>query len=166
MLTQFHPRNHFRIRNPFILASLALLLGTGGAHAAFSPDKGFGVGFILGAPTGISGSLPVGDANAFNALLGYDVTQDANLYLHGDYVWHRHDVFPPVDKGAFSLFYGPGVAATISRDPVLGVRAVVGVDYRLPDAPIRVLFEIAPGISILPRTEILGSGGLGLRYYF
>jgi hypothetical protein len=41
-------------RKPFALMLLAVLLGTGGAHAAFSPDKGFGVGFILGVPTGIS----------------------------------------------------------------------------------------------------------------
>ncbi len=166
MLTKLHPRNQLRIRKQLTLASLAFFLGMGGPHAAFSPDKGFGIGFILGAPTGISASLPVGEANAFNMLLGYDITQNANLYLHGDYVWHRHDVFPPVEKGAFSLYYGPGVSATISGDPVLGARAVVGVDYRLPDAPVRVLFEIAPGISVLPRTEMSGAGGLGLRYYF
>lgn len=165
MITRASSAIRILVANKVRLLVTTILLGSG-AHAAFSPEKGFGAGFLIGSPAGVSASLPVGERNAFNFLLGYDLTRNANLYLHGDYVWYRHDIFPPVEKGAVSLYYGPGVAAIASGDPAMGVRAVVGVDYRFPDAPLQLFFEIAPGINVLPRTDVNGSGGLGLRYYF
>jgi hypothetical protein len=135
------------------------------AAPAFNAESGFGIGFILGTPTGFSGSLPIGPSNAINAALGYKVTGSANLHVQGDYVWIHKNILP-VESGTISAYYGPGAFAVAAKDAFLGIRVVGGVDYRFAGPPIQVFLEIGPGINIIPDTEANVGGGLGLRYYF
>lgn len=129
------------------------------------PEEGFGIGFVIGAPTGLSASLPVGDRNAFNAALGYDLSGHPNLFLQADYVWIHKNIIP-VDVGSISAYYGPGAFVAASRHAAAGIRVVGGVDYRFATAPVQIFLEVAPGISLLPDTDAHGGGGLGVRYYF
>lgn len=129
-------------------------------------SEGFGVGFVLGSPSGVSGSLPVGENNAFNGVVGYDlVGGGANITLLADYVWHRRDLIQ-VPEGEASIYFGPGAYLRVSDDPTVGVRGVLGVSYRPPSNPLEFLLEVGPGVSILPDTEPLITAGLGMRYYF
>ncbi|HLU70444.1 MAG TPA: hypothetical protein VKZ88_06705 [Fibrobacteria bacterium] len=130
-----------------------------------APENGFGIGFMLGTPTGLSASLPIGDANAFNATLGYDLGGSPNLYAQVSYVWIAKDIIP-VDVGSISAYYGPGAFVLASRDAALGIQAIGGIDYRFATAPVQVFLEIGPGITLLPDTSPHASAGLGVRYYF
>jgi hypothetical protein len=147
-----------------LIGMAGCLLATGNG-AAFTAQDGFGIGFILGSPSGLSGSLPIGPSNAFNAVIGYDVTRDINLHLQADYVWIRSDLIP-VEIGKVSLYYGPGAFARISGEAALGIRVVGGIDYRFQDAPLQFFLEIGPGINVVPNTAANVGAGLGLRYYF
>lgn len=131
----------------------------------FSAENGFGVGFVLGTPSGLTASLPLGGDRAINAVLGYDLTGDANLFLQGDYVWIRPEIIP-VESGRISLYYGPGAYARLARNTAIGVRAAVGVDYRFAGPPLQIFLEFGPGINVIPDTEVSAGAGLGLRYYF
>jgi hypothetical protein len=145
---------------------LLAALAPGAARAqGFAPENGFGIGFVLGKPSGLTASLPIGDARAINAVLGYDLAGDANLFLQGDYVWIRPGIVP-VESGRVSLYYGPGAYARLARNPAIGVRAAVGVDYRFAEAPLQIFLEVGPGVNVLPDTEVGVGAGLGLRYYF
>ncbi len=130
-----------------------------------TPENGFGIGFMLGTPTGLSASLPIGGTNAFNATLGYDLGGGPNLYMQAAYVWIAKDIIP-VDVGSVSAYYGPGAFVFASRDAALGIQVIGGIDYRFATAPVQVFLEIGPGINLLPDTRPHASGGLGIRYYF
>jgi hypothetical protein len=147
------------------IAGLALLTAALTPASALETE-GFGVGFILGSPTGLSGSLPVGETNAFNGVIGYDlVGGGANITVMADYVWHRRDLIH-APEGQFSLYFGPGAYLQVSDDPTVGVRGVLGISYRPPVNPLEFLLEVGPGVSVLPDTEPLITAGLGMRYYF
>lgn len=150
---------------PLALSALVLSLALPARAQITIPEEGFGVGFVLGAPTGLSASLPVGDRNAFNAALGYDLAGHPNLFLQADYVWIHKNLIP-VDVGSISAYYGPGAFVATSRDAAVGIRLVGGMDYRFDSAPVQVFLEVSPGISVLPETNPHVGAGLGVRYYF
>ena len=159
-------KNHF-LRSATLSALLLspLLFSATKAQADGVTDNGFGVGFILGAPSGLSASLPMGPGNAVNFLLGYDLSRDANITLLGDYVWRRSDLIP-VEIGKVSLYYGPGGRVMLADQTEAGIRAVLGIDYIFQDSPIQALFEVCPGVNIVPNTRTSVTGGIGLRYFF
>lgn len=145
-------------------ALLAALLASP-SHAANSAEEGFGIGIVLGTPSGVTGALPIGAHNAINAVVGYDLRGDANLFLQGDYVWIQPGIIP-VESGRVNLYYGPGAFARLAKSGFAGIRAVVGLDYRLEATPLQVFFEIGPGINVLPDTDANVGAGLGARFYF
>jgi hypothetical protein len=142
-----------------------VLSGAVGRAAAFAPEDGFGVGVVLGSPTGLSGSLPLGKTNAINAVIGYDLNQDPNLCLQADYLWIAHGIIG-AESGKVSLYYGPGAFVTLSGSPSLGLRAVVGADYWFEQAPVQLFLELGPGLTVIPETRPNPGVGLGARYYF
>ncbi len=146
------------------VATLALLVAPVQAQIT-KPEDGFGIGFVLGAPTGLSASLPIGSHNALNATLGYKLGDSPNLYTQASYVWIAKDIIP-VDVGSVSVYYGPGAFVLASRDAALGIQAIGGIDYRFATAPVQVFLEIGPGITLLPDTSPHLGAGLGVRYYF
>ncbi len=157
-----------RLRASFVRPALAalLLLPALASASSFRPEDGFGVGFVVGTPSGFSASLPMNDGTrAVNGLLGYRLGGGSALQLQADYVWIRGDLFE-VDPGKLALYFGPGAYTVLASDPAAGVRFVVGLDYRFEDMPLQVFLEAGPGINVLPNTSASGSGGLGIRYYF
>lgn|GEM_PF-440667 len=158
-----------RLGSRFALAAL-VAASAGGLTAPraaepFAPENGFGIGFVLGTPTGLTGSLPLGTLNAVNATVGWNLNGPANLFAQADYVWFSRDILP-VESGSLSAYYGPGAFTEISRESTVGIRAVAGVEYRIAAAPVQTFLEMAPGITVLPSTKPSVQAGLGLRYFF
>ncbi|HKP97964.1 MAG TPA: hypothetical protein VJ385_19685 [Fibrobacteria bacterium] len=144
------------------LVAAALLLGPLRSEANQSGE--FGLGFIAGNPSGLSGKLWVGPDNALDFTAGFSIVNDW-IYLDADYVWHEWSLIP-VKKGRLPLYYGPGVWTSISDEASIGIRGVVGLEYIFPTTPFDVFLEIAPGISVLPSTNVDVSAGLGMRFFF
>ncbi len=156
-----------RLRLGSASAGLALLLPALSFASSFKPEEGFGIGFALGTPSGLSASLPMADGTrAINALLGYRIGSTSALQAHADHVWVRGDLFE-IERGRLSLFYGPGAYTVLSgSNSAVGIRFVVGIDYRFEGMPLQAFLEAGPGINVIPNTSASGSGGVGLRYYF
>ncbi len=132
----------------------------------------FGLGIILGAPSGISAKIATGQTNSVNLILGYDLNDgpgccrdNGQLYIGGDYVWYNYNLIR-VSKGRLPLYYGPGANASFSNNSRVGVRGVIGLEYQFSGAPFDVFLEIAPGINVMPSTHGYVSGGLGSRFFF
>jgi len=126
--------------------------------------QNIGVGFLIGSPTaGISAKLSMSPVTSLNVLLGYDLYHD-DVDTRLDYVWYQS--FFEVPKGNLPVYYGPGVHASVGSYNRIGVNAVVGMEYQLADAPLDFFFEVAPGINVLPNTDIYLSVGLGGRFFF
>jgi hypothetical protein len=164
---------------------LGLLAGNAVAAPAASSD--FGLGFILGNPSGLSAKLPTSGINAFHFILAYDQgggwgnrgwddnygncgpnnDNDCNgrLYFGGDYVWYNYNAIP-VKQGRLPFYYGPGIWTSVSDNTGVGIRFALGLEYQFATAPFDIFLEIAPGVRVIPNTSGYVSSGLGARFYF
>jgi len=143
----------------------------------FAQDHGFGLGVILGEPTGLSAKLWTSNVNAFDFGLGFSVGGDrlsykgnynnsSRVHFHMDYLWHSFNAISSSER--FPLYYGIGGRFNSGGgyDGSLGVRGVFGIAWLPHSTPIDVFFEVVP---VLQLTSSVGFGidaGLGIRYFF
>lgn len=128
-------------------------------------DHGFGMGLILGEPTGLSAKLWTGSNNAFDFAAAWSFKGDGNLLLQADYVWHFFNLMP-VPSGKLPLYIGIGGRVILADDPRFGIRIPIGIDYLFADAPIDVFLELVPILDLSPETDFGVGGGIGIRYWF
>lgn len=137
---------------------------------SFSQDKGFGVGIIVGEPTGFSLKGWLTKTSAIDAGLAWSFVNEGSLHVHADYLFHFYNVFN-VSSGKLPIYVGVGGRIKIKNnknnsDERIGIRVPVGLDYMFADAPIDVFLEIAPIIDLTPKTDISVNGGVGVRFFF
>lgn len=167
------------------LCALAVLAGTASAEGEEeigSTDDGpraankgtFGVGLILGEPTGISAKLYLQDDQALQAGVGFAFIGDG-LHLHVDYVFHPW-ILQSRDSFVLPVYVGPGVRVINyerGRDNTvftLGLRAVGGLLFDLKTVPLDVFVEVAGvlefGFSGGEGFGLTLNAAAGARYYF
>ena len=136
------------------LIVLAMVIST----ATVAADTGVGV--ILGDPTGVSALF--GNRVAVAAAWSLD----SYIHLHAD-LWLLNR--PLVDPLAW--YFGVGGKMQIlgsdgdSDDLRVGARVPFGIQwYVLPR--LELFAEVAPGISVIPETDVDVDGGIGLRFHF
>lgn len=156
---------------------LTMLLSGGSAVAQ---DTGFGLGFIVGEPTGISFKGWVGSNQAIDGAVAWSLGHGNVLNVHMDYLFHNYDLIR-VNKGRLPLYYGPGARVRAWQHgeywhhgewhPTDGhadiaFRFPVGLDYQFENAPLDIFLEAAPTLGVLPATYFGIGAGLGMRYWF
>ncbi len=143
-----------------------LLLITIFSGFAFSQSNGFGLGIILGEPTGISAKYWTTSSTAFDFGLGYSLRKNSRLHLHADYLFHVKNLTNTNEN--ISFYYGPGARLRVveNGDSRLGFRFDVGLVWIPKNAPVDVFLEIAPLLDIIPQTYFTVNGGIGVRYFF
>jgi hypothetical protein len=190
-------------KSPKLLAALALLsfemAATRNARAAEASahvtevgyGRHYGIGLMVGDPTGISAKAWIGETNAIDAGVGdygfgyrggcfRDAAGrpvcdrgwgDRTLSVHVDYLWQSKIArFPAaqldwhVGAGARTLFYSAPCAADCWA---LGGRVPFGLDlaFARPDF-LEIFLEIAPAVYVVPAAFFAFDGGLGARAYF
>lgn len=136
----------------------------------------FGLGVIIGDPTGISAKLWTSPKNASILGVGWSIDEyrfrgrdygnSSRLHIHLDYLWHSFNAINT--NGQFPLFYGIG--GRINTGPqysgTLGVRGVVGIKWFPKETPLDIFLEIAPTLYLISSTGIGIDAGIGARYYF
>ncbi len=125
----------------------------------------FGLGLMVGEPTGFSFKWWQVGGTAVNAATGWSLG-DGHFYAHGDYVWHRV-IQDEKLGGSAPVYYGIGARLLLGdgKDKV-GVRIPLGVNYTFEDGRFDVFVEIAPIFNVIPETSFGLSGGLGARFFF
>lgn len=127
--------------------------------------EGFGVGIILGEPTGLSFKKWIRPYRAYDIGAAWSFEGDDALHLHADYLFH-YDDFENVDEGKILLYYGLGARLKLQDNSRFGIRIPLGLAYMLESAPLDFFFEIVPVMDLAPDTELFFNGGFGLRLYF
>jgi hypothetical protein len=162
-------------------ALAALVLATAPARADTdddSPrgaDKGtFGVGLIVGEPTGIAAKLYVKDDQAIQGAIGSALI-GGGFQLHADYVWHPY-ILQSRPSFVLPLYLGPGVRLidyTNGREDssfAIGARVVGGLLFDFKNVPLDVFFEVAGVLEYEFKdgrgAAIRLNAGAGVRYYF
>jgi hypothetical protein len=131
-------------------------------------DRGFGLGVILGEPTGVSGKLWLSGKSAIDMAAAWSLSKDNELHLHGDYLVHSFNVIK-VEKGRLPIYYGIGGRIRFDDgdgDDNIGVRIPVGMAYIFSGAPLDLFLEVVPILDLAPDTDFDMNAALGMRYYF
>jgi hypothetical protein len=169
------------------ITGLAAIILVGGTRAASATEVGysrkFGLGFVLGDPTGLSAKYWVGPTNSLDfglGFYGYGVSDRCgpncgrlNGYSNGtfniDYLWQSNIVRGTaqldwhIGPGGRALWYGNCGGDCFT----LAARMPVGLDLMFANPSFVELFaEVAPTFYLLAGWGPEIEGGLGARFYF
>ena len=150
----------------WIIALVAALAATAAAPAS-AETSAFGIGIIVGEPTGVGIKTHLNSGNALAFGLAWSLDEDNELHVHGDYLYHRYDLIE-VDEGEMPLYFGIGGRIKINDpgDDNVGVRFPVGLAYIFEDAPFDIFLEIVPILDLAPDTDFDLNGAIGARFWF
>ncbi|MEX0609465.1 MAG: hypothetical protein WD016_13400 [Balneolaceae bacterium] len=157
------------------LSKLFTFLILTGAVISFTPqtaaaqangDGGnFGVGAMLGEPTGVSIKSWNNNRSAFALGAAWSLSRaNEAVHLHADYLLHTW--FNGVERGELAFYYGLGARIIFSDNAQAGVRIPFGLNYVFDEAPLDLFVEAVPILNLTPDTDFAGNGALGIRYYF
>jgi hypothetical protein len=105
-----------------VILSICLL-----TPALTAQQGGFGLGVMLGEPTGISAKLWLGRTTALDGVVAWAFVNNLAISVHADYLFHFFDVFS-VKEGTIPLYVGIGGMVSIGPEPDVGV----GVRFYFP----------------------------------
>jgi len=146
----------------FALSLLTLSLSTPSAFA-----KGpFGLGGIIGDPSGLSAKYYLNDTHAIDAAAAWSLGDSDAFGIHADYLIHV-PAMVRIDNAVFPMHYGIGAILFLSKHANgFGVRAPIGLNYNFESQPIDLFLEIAGILALAPETDFDIQLALGARYYF
>ena len=145
---------------------------------SFVANKTFGLGLIVGGPTGLSGKYYLSDSTALDFALGdyYRFHYHDALGIHVNFLWHPA-VLAQTDPFILPFYVGIG-GRLLSHDRYqnqydsgthLGVRAPIGLLLDFNRVPIDVFFELALIVDFVAdnnEDSVFIDGAAGVRYYF
>jgi hypothetical protein len=157
------------------LVILCLILATEGSHAQ---QRKFGLGLIIGEPTGISAKLWTSPENALDFGLGWSYGGDRvdryygyydggqRVHFHIDYLWHSFNAIRSTER--FPLYYGVGahLNSGAGYDDSFAIRGVFGIAWLPHTTPIDIFLELVPSLQLTYYTGFALDAGVGIRYYF
>lgn len=140
------------------------------SFSSYGPEtKRIGAGLYLGEPTGFTFKAYLSERLAIDAIAGWGLHHEVFTII-GDVTYDFLDL--PIQSNVVTLPFYAGLGAKMefhsgpNDDTVVGLRVPVGVAVQWIRHPFEVFAEIAPGMKVVPSTEIDIMGGVGARFYF
>lgn len=146
---------------------IAMLFLTGIAFA--QETGGVGIGIILGEPTGLSLKKWLDNRRAIDMAAAWTFDKNSSFTFHADYLLHRYDLINEQNQakgGRIPIYFGIGGRIAVGEEEKVGMRIPLGISYIFKKEPLDLFFEIAPGLNLVPSSDLLINGGIGIRYYF
>jgi hypothetical protein len=150
------------MKKGILVLALAIMLFSGVAR---SQEKDFGLGIILGEPTGISAKKWLDDKSALDGAVAWSLVTPSSFHLHADYLYHDFNIFT-VKKGKLPLYFGIGFRIRIGDEDRIGIRIPVGICYIFEQSPLDIFFELGPVLDLTPATRLRLTSSVGIRYFF
>jgi len=159
----------------FAIIALSVLFAL---QVSIAQERLFGLGVMLGEPTGISAKLWTSSANAFDFGLGWSVGGDrigkydgyyaggSRIHFHMDYLWHSFDAIHSSER--FPLYYGLGgrINSGGGYSSSAAIRGVLGIAWLPRETNIDVFLELAPSLQLSPSSGFGMDAAIGARYFF
>ncbi len=136
--------------------------------ASAQDDKTFGIGFIIGEPTGIDAKLFLNNERALEFAAAWSLSGDNDFRLQGDYLFHRYGLFDLKNQDEMPLYFGIGARGVLAenQDDVFGIRFPVGLAYMFANYPFDIFVAIVPILDVAPETDFDLEGAIGARFWF
>ena len=127
--------------------------------------RGFGVGIIIGEPTGLSFKSFISGTTAIDGAAAWSFSDHHSAFpLHVDYLVHSDDLIN-VQKGRLPFYFGIGARVKAADDAQFGVRIPVGLSYEFQSFPSDIFLELAPIMDLARATKLRMNGAIGIRFY-
>ncbi|MGB9721020.1 MAG: hypothetical protein ACPL28_06040 [bacterium] len=147
---------------------------------SFCSAQHFGVGLIIGSPTGLTGKFIITQRSAVAVNVGWNLFgTPKRLHITGDYqflfptVLHWTDDMTGEERRIKGLTPYLGIGgrfkfvdneADDETELRIGLRLGGGAEYKI--SRFGIFLELYPVVDILPGTDFDFEGGLGARFYF
>lgn len=160
------------------LVIVIVLLSLSTTYSQAPEGKKFGVGIMLGEPSGLTGKYWLSNTKAIALSIGNSYF--GKIRLGGDYLWH----FNAFNSQMANLYAGPGVAIGIgessgwwytnknktwyneSDEFGFGVRGIMGLNIVPKASPFEFFTEFGLMLGIFPASYTNFEGAIGFRFYF
>jgi hypothetical protein len=162
---------------PSFAATHATSRATAARPSSTSASGNFGLGVMLGDPSGITAKNWLSSARAFDIGLSYSFND--YFAILGDYLWHFPGTFTGRVGNQFLPYVGLGALVFFdtgngyfdrkhdrNEEAALGARIPLGVEFLPKSLPLGVFAEVVPGVGLIPSVFGFVQGELGGRYYF
>ena len=141
-------------------------------------NKKFGLGIIIGEPTGVSSKLWTSSTNAFDFGIGWSIGGDrvgkydgyydggSRVHFHMDYLWHSFNAISSIER--FPLYYGIGgrLNSGAGYNSSFAIRGVIGIAWLPRDTPLDIFLEVVPSLQLVTSTGFGIDAGIGTRFFF
>ena len=152
---------------------LFFLIAAANASAQVNREDEFGLGLILGEPTGVSLKYWFDEERAVDGALAWALSEDDSFQMHTDYLFHNYRWS---NSDEWPVYYGLGALLLFKHDEgrhhddnktVFGFRFPIGMSYLFEsNEPFELFFEIAPVLELAPDADLDLNAAIGLRFYF
>ena len=147
------------------------------SSVGFAANGPFGLGIIVGNPTGISATYELSSANAVAGALAWHFYN--GVQIQGDYLWKDLQLIK-TSANPIGGYIGAGLrfqtwsgrwcgrsrVCDDSRGVGVGVRLPLGFEYALTPHPFHFFLEIVPTLDLIPATDLDLDVALGARFFF
>ena len=156
-----------------VLFAVGLCVATLPAQAQRT-DGALGVGAQAGAPTGVSLKFYNSEGASYDFLGAWDARDSFFLFnVHAQF--HTVRDVENLEEGELEWFVGPGAfIGVFGDDPgdddfgqgeaAIGPSGRLGLNYAFEEY-FEVFAQVTPRVSIVPDTDLIVGGGIGLRIY-
>lgn len=135
--------------------------------------EGFGIGVIVGEPTGITIKTWTGNTTAIQAA-AWSFSGYESFQFHADYLFHNFGILNSDEiRGALPLYAGIGGRIKLKEvndldgndEASIGARVPLGMSYIFEDTPLDIFIEVVPILDLVPDTDFDLNGAAGIRFY-
>ncbi|MBN2039907.1 MAG: DUF3996 domain-containing protein [Spirochaetes bacterium] len=159
----------------FILILIFAFCTANAAAADTAAGEQFGIGLIVGEPTGVSMKYRITENSAFDLGVAWSFANEDAFHIHSDYLIHNFNLIK-VPEGQLPFYYGIGARVKFAEDDknknrdkdgtIFGARIPLGLSYMFANQPIDIFGEIVPVLDLVPDTDFALNIAVGARYFF
>lgn len=139
---------------------------------AFGQQYNYGLGIIIGFPTGFSGELVWSENSAIVFNAGWSLRENFGFHVTGTYQFMFPGVIKTEEGEALRQvvpYLGIGGRLLLEdkdgdSDVHVGLRTGGGIEYLVER--FGLFLELYPVVDIVPETDLDFEGGIGFRFYF
>lgn len=144
---------------------------------AVRAEDGFGLGIIVGEPTGVSFKKWLDKEHAIDAAAAWSFSENDSFQFHADYLIHNFNLLKTGSVGGkLPVYFGIGGRLKLEsgnngsgsndHDSLIGLRIPFGLSYLFAKAPVDLFVEVVPVLDLVPDTDFSLNAAIGARFYF
>lgn len=144
--------------------------------------KTWGLGAVVGSPTGLSANYFLSESRTIHTTLAYDLSGDDDLELASHYTWRKADDLN-FEKFKMGWFYGAGAMLTFRGDHDhshpnnqvhnhddddidFGPSGTIGIFHEFTEVPLEIFLKGNLTLNLIEDTDVDADAMIGLHYNF